>query len=78
MALTINYNTQNVEINGKLGLTIPLANIFTHSLSIGEFLSEWKRARVVAVPKGDIYAKFFFYTIDNNSAFLTDRCFSLP
>ena len=36
----------------------PLVNIFNHSLSIGEFPSEWKRARVVPVPKGDIYAKF--------------------
>ncbi len=33
-------------------------NIFNHSLSTGEFPSEWKRARVVPVPKGDIYAKF--------------------
>ncbi len=33
-------------------VSLPLANIFNHSLSIGEFPSEWKRARVVPVPKG--------------------------
>ena len=33
-------------------VSLPLANIFNHSLSTGEFPSEWKRARVVPVPKG--------------------------